>query len=164
VKALKETTLFAIAVTALMALASHSASSQPSGSITVAQVSPGRIALHLSCTCTFLNPHSFLVTVSDRAIQIVTVFGDTGLPVTLRTVEVGPLSDGPYSVTWIETVGHPGVSIGEQYLGSFTLVRGVLVDDAAPIPASSPAVFAMLFFLIAVTAFSRLNGTRVRYR
>ena len=159
----KETTLFAVVVAALIALASPPALSQPTGEVTFTQVSPGRVAVHLSCTCTSLNPYSFLVTVSGSAIQIVTVFGDIGLPVTPRTVEVGPLPDGPYSVTWIETVGHPGVSIGEQFFGSFTLVRGALVNDAAPIPANSPAVLTMLLSFIAITAFYRLKGARVQY-
>jgi hypothetical protein len=156
------TWLLRFIVSVLLVMLSDSASSQPSGTITVTQVSSGRVSLHLSCSCANRDPYDFLVTVSDHAIQTVTVFGDTGLPVNPRTVTVGPLPDGPYTVTWIETSGQTGVSVGEQYSGSFTLVRGILLDSAAAVPSNGPEILVMLLLFIGITASRSLKQARPR--
>ena len=74
-----------------------------------------------------------------------------------RTVTLGPLPDGPYTVTWIETFG-AGSALGEQYSGLFTLVGGALLDPSVSIPATAWSGLLILSLLLSLAARQRLKS------
>lgn len=134
------------------------------GFITVTQTTPGYVTAALTTDSLIGNPFNFQVTTSPSGheIQIVTGFGDTGLPVAPRVVQLGPLTtDGNYTVLWIEVIADDnGPPVGEQYAVSFQLKGGLLVVEnaVAAIPTLGNTALIVLLLLVATLAFWRLRG------
>jgi hypothetical protein len=95
------------------------------------------------------------------APAIITGFGDFGLPVIPYVVELGPLPDGQYTVTWYQYFAPPPSTQG-RYVRSFTLVNGLLVETPTPVPALTTASVAILAMLICALSLAMTHGANAQ--
>lgn len=156
-----------IAVAVLLLALPAATRAQANGFITISQGAPGFVTAELITDSLIGRPFNFLVThsASGFEIQILTGFGDTGLPTVPRVVELGPLTaDGAYTVTWIESYGADADHPGEQYATAFQLQQGVLVKDVpagVPIPTLANSALAGLILVLFAFGAKRLRRVRV---